>query len=353
MRVLVTGAGALLGQGLIKSLRLASTQYEIVAVDPDPHAVGLYWADRAHLVPLVSESRYVEVLEQIVARERPQAILIGTDVELLPLAQRRDYLKTQYQACVLVSAPEVVRTADDKWLTYQFLRQQGYPHPQSALRDGAAELVRTCGFPLVVKPRVGARSAGVRYVSNWRELDLALQLVAEPIIQQDIGTPQREYTSGVLVSGGRARAVVTMRRDLKDGNTYRAYVETDAPYAETLMSLAETLGADGPINFQFRVADGMPVVFEINARFSGTTPLRAYAGFNEVDAAVRHFVCGDEIPEFSLTPMTILRYYDEILVQAHDVQAVAAGPARLSYQWPGVPALGARPSWPHARVAQE
>ena len=35
--------------------------------------------------------------------------------------------------------------------------------------------------------------------------------------------------------------------------------------------MAEKLSPFGPVNFQFREVDGRAVVFEINARFSGTT----------------------------------------------------------------------------------
>ncbi len=50
------------------------------------------------------------------------------------------------------------------------------------------------------------------------------------------------------------------------------------------------------MNFQFRLdRDGRPRPFEINARFSGTTPLRALAGFNEVEMALRHVLLGEPV----------------------------------------------------------
>src|SRR3546814_995014 len=75
-----------------------------------------------------------------------------------------------------------------------------------------------------------------------------------------------------------------MRRDLRDGNTYRAYVADYPELNDQVRMLGRALQPHGPANFQFRTdADGTPCVFEINARFSGTTPLRAMAGFNEVE----------------------------------------------------------------------
>ena len=319
MKVLVTGAGALLGQGIIKSLRMAPTQYEIVAVDPDPRAVGLYWADKAYLVPFAVDPGYVDRIWRIIDRERPEALLVGTDVELMMFAIHKSQIELCYDTRVIVSSQDVIRIADDKWLTYEFLASNGFPHPKSSLPDGVSDLLCECAFPLIVKPRVGARSVGVHKVRNEQELNLALSQVQNPIIQECVATPEQEYTSGIVISAGIVRATVTMRRNLRDGNTYRAYVEPDAPFNGLLANVAEKLGGLGPLNFQFRLDQGVPKIFEINARFSGTTPLRAYTGFNEVDAVVRHFVLGEEIPEYQLHRLVVLRYWNEILVEDEQI----------------------------------
>jgi carbamoyl-phosphate synthase large subunit len=323
LKVLVTGAGALLGQGIIKSLRMADTRYEIVAVDPDPRAVGLYWADKAYLVPLAREPSYLDSICRIIERERPHAVLVGTDVELMVLSINKPEIDSAFHTHVIVSPPDIVRIADDKWLTYQFLVSHGFPYIPSALPSDMAHLLRECDFPLVVKPRSGARSVGVHKVWNEQELNRALGSVHNPIVQKCVATPEQEYTSGIVITDGSVRAVVTMRRDLKDGNTYRAYVEPASPFNDLLAKIAERLRGLGSINFQFRSEEGVPKIFEINARFSGTTPLRAYAGFNEVDLIVRHFVCGDPIPTPTLRPMVVLRYWDEIIIDPGELDTLS------------------------------
>lgn len=314
IKVLVTGAGALLGQGIIKCLRMADTPYEIVAVDPDPRAIGLYWADKAHLVPLAREPDFVDCMCRIIDRERPHAVLVGTDVELMPLSVNKPEIDSAFDTHIIVSPPDVVRIADDKWLTYQFLASNGFPHIPSALPSDMAPLLGECDFPLIVKPRIGACSVGVHEVWNERELEYALGTVHNPIVQKCVASSEEEYTSGLLTLNGSVKAIVTMRRDLKNGNTYRAYVEPVSRFDDLLSKIAERLGGLGSINLQFRSENDLPKVFEINARFSGTTPFRAYAGFNEVDYIVRHFVCGDPIPEPTLRPIVVLRYWDEAVI---------------------------------------
>lgn len=319
MKTLVTGAGALLGQGIIKSLRLAERKYHVIAADPDPRAIGLYWADGAYLIPLASDPTYLDEVRRILARERPDAVLIGTDVELATFAENKAALEAEFGTHIIVSPLPVIAIADDKWLTYKFLAEHGFPHPCSALPDELDGLLRKCDFPLVVKPRVGARSVAMSLVKNEQELSMALAMVSDPIVQECVATPDDEYTSGLIVTDNKVQAVVTMRRDLRDGNTYRAYVQSNTAYNLLLAEVAMALGGFGPLNFQFRVANNVPKIFEINARFSGTTPLRAYAGFNEVDHLLQQIVHGTPIPEPELKPVVVLRYWDEVVVDAEQL----------------------------------
>ena len=329
MKVLVTGAGALLGQGIIKSLRMSNTHYDIIAVDPDPRSVGLFWADSACTIPMVKDPSYFHSIWEVIDRERPDAILIGTDVELELFALHREELESSFNTHVIVSSPQTIKIADDKWLTYEFLSSRGLSCPLSALpndRSAVQSLIDRCGFPLIVKPRIGARSVGVEQIFTEEQLWRTVEAIPGLVVQECVADPDAEYTTGI-VAFERVQAVVTMRRDLRDGNTYRAYVEPDSPFDSILSNIAQELTVYGPVNFQFRVADGVPKIFEINARFSGTTPLRALAGFNEVDATLRYVVEGTPIEAPTVKRIAILRYWDEIIVDLDSLEALGSGRA--------------------------
>ena len=52
----------------------------------------------------------------------------------------------------------------------------------------------------------------------------------------------------------------------------------------------------GPLNIQLRLSeDGVPVPFELNVRFSGTTPMRARFGFCDVEAMLREVLLHQKI----------------------------------------------------------
>src|SRR5687768_5685102 len=115
IKVLVTGAGALLGQGILRALQASSLNARLIAADPSPLSAGLYWADAAHLIPMATEPGYLEAIETILTKEAPDALLIGTDVELGIFAAHRERLEREYQTHIVVSSPETVAIADDKW----------------------------------------------------------------------------------------------------------------------------------------------------------------------------------------------------------------------------------------------
>jgi carbamoyl-phosphate synthase large subunit len=323
-RALVTGAGALLGQGIIKSLLWAETPYEVVALDPSPLSPGLFWADRGYTVPFASDPAFLKSVEEIVAREQPDIVLVGTDVELPIFAEHRSRLEDQYQTKVLVSSENVVAIANDKYETFRFLSAAGLNPPLSALPEEESalrNLVEKVGFPLVVKPRVGARSSGVSLARNEMELKAALHGRFGLVVQELAGEEDREFTSSALVFDGAPLASIVMRRDLRDGNTHRAYVERYPELNAFVRRAAAALCPFGPVNFQFRTdRDGIPRIFEINARFSGATPLRALAGFNEVDLCLRHLIEGEPVNQPSeLREGVILRPMGEQFVTREEI----------------------------------
>jgi carbamoyl-phosphate synthase large subunit len=324
MDVLVTGAGALLGQGIIKSLRLSRQVRRIVGCDLSPRAVGLHLSDTAHLLPRFDAPTYVDALIEVARKHRVDAILCGTDLEVPIIARHREAIATATSALVVVSDPRAVEIADDKWATCEFLREHGFDAPKSALDEGAEKLAAEVGFPLIVKPRVGAGSIGLSKVRNIGELRTAMA-AGGMIAQEYLHPDDEEYTVGALVFEGRCHAVVSLRRTLRFGNTHTAVCSAFPDVDAYVRKVAEALpGARGPTNFQLRRTTRGPVIFEINARFSGTTPLRTEFGFNEVEATLLHLRLGAPIPQVTLRPGLMLRWTSEVFVPLDDLDRLTA-----------------------------
>lgn len=323
--IAVSGAGSLFGQGTIKSLKLGTLEFRLIALDFFPYAVGLYWADKAYLLPDVvkpeiTEQHYLERMIDILNKEKVDILFPGTEFELAILSKNRKLIESETRAKVVVCSPGVIEIADDKWNTYQFLRKHNFAYPPSTIDMSTIDnFVDEVGFPLIVKPRRGFRSRGVTLVENSDTLYAAIKLAGtNPIVQKSIGSMNEEYTCGAVVIDNECLGAITVRRDLRDGNTFRAYLEPNESLENAVREMALALQPHGSVNFQLRLENGIPIVFEINARLSGTSVMRAMAGFNEADAIVRHIVLGEKIKLKQQKSGVCLRHWEEILVPWED-----------------------------------
>lgn len=320
MKVLVTSAGALLGQGIIRSLQAADIpDMHVIACDPDPTSPGLYWNEHSRLLPFARDPKFIDKFADLLNEEKPDAVCVGTDPELSLLAANQQQLESTYNTKIIVSSPEVVRIADDKYLTYQFMKKHGFTPPDSRLQDQAEELVDLYGFPLVVKPRIGARSVGFHLVNDLDELHQAIYEVPNAVVQECVGTKNDEYTAGTLCFDGECKASIVMRRELRDGNTFKAFVDAYPELNQQVQAFANALKAFGPANFQFRLVNGVAKVFEINSRFSGTTPLRMHAGFNELEMTLKYLFFGTPIVQPPARKLTIMRHWTETVINSGDL----------------------------------
>jgi carbamoyl-phosphate synthase large subunit len=314
MRVLVTGAGSLIGHGILRCLRLLSgLDLQIFTADPDHRAAGHWLGAFAVTIPLAKDVRYMDSLQETIQKHEIDVLFIGTDPELIRIAENVSTLK----CATVISSPDVIRIGEDKWETVNFLRTHGFPYPDSALSSNAEAvkaLVSRAGFPMIAKPRIGARSVGVRMIQSQTQLDALSD--AGYILQEHLPEEAGEFTAGTMTYGGKCASQVIFRRDLKDGNTYRAYTFSDAHHEDYLRQVSEAMpGVYGPLNFQYRLREGKPVVFEINSRFSGTTPLRAAVGLNEVGLALEFIRTGKIVPQPILKKqVAILRTWSDVIV---------------------------------------
>lgn len=315
INVLVTATGGAIGQGIIKSIKLSKLDCRIIATDAQPFAAGLYRGNVGYIVPLAKSPDFIGRIIEICNKENIHAICIGTDLELMAFAENKKGIEKETNAKVIVSPPEVIKIADDKWETYRFLKRHGLPAPSSVLPKGKNEIIRE-GFPLVIKPRVGTSSKETYVVRNLKELNKYLPQIINPIIQKYLPQEEKEYTSTTLTFDKKCYGVLSMNRTMRfGGHTTKAIIDDFSEFNKVIKKVAEVLNPFGPCNFQWRLTEKGPTIFEINCRFSGTTPLCAEVGFNTVDAALRHVVLKEKIKPLKRHKKgIILRYFNEVYV---------------------------------------
>jgi carbamoyl-phosphate synthase large subunit len=325
--ILVTGAGGGVGQSIIKAL--AGSGLAMVGVDADGLATGLQAVPIAYRVPRADDPAYVPTLVDLCAREQCRLIFPGLDPEL-PVLSAAAASFTETGVTVVVSEPDVIRTGDDKLETAVFLAKRGFPAPETvAYRDE----VDPSWLPVVLKPRWGgSRSAGVFVAKTIEQLRAAQRLIdpANCVVQEYLAGD--EYTCGTVNFDGQCHGPIVMRRELRGGDTYRAEVIRDETIESRVSAVAQALWPFGACNFQLRLRAGEPVIFEINPRCSGTTAARALAGFNEPLMIASHLL-QNRTPEYTIQPLTILRYWAELVASPDRLADLSAGRRSTGKVW--------------------
>jgi len=332
--VLVTAAGSIIGEGLIKCLKLAnrgSAKYEIVSADMSPAGAGLYRGTHGELLPSPTESNYYEAVSKICAKYSVRAVFVGSDEELLPLTILASRIEKETSAKVIANPLPALEIGMDKWKTYELLKSNGLPAAESTLPPDRNEFVKEHGFPIVVKPRISHGSEGLFVAKNEDEMEYALNSIqgkgGEPIIQEYLQREDSEFTTGVTLSaqGERVMSSIAIRRKLKHGQTYKAFVEGVDSVRSSAERVALALGGKGPVNIQSRLSDGESKVFEINPRFSASCPIRAVAGVNEPDIVFRDQVLHEEVTVMEYKKLVGLRYWNEVYVPLETYEAARSG----------------------------
>jgi carbamoyl-phosphate synthase large subunit len=321
--VLVTGVGGGgHGHEIAKALKLAG-RYRIVGLDMSPSSFGLFDLDAAFIVSPPSEHGYIDRLLGICAQERIDVLIHGSEPELKIISEHRDRFR-EAGVLPLINTAEVIASCMDKWQTMQILRSAGLPIPETVLVVQEDDLPE---FPLpaVIKPSVGGGGSNNTFLAQERSefVDACQTIVRQggaAVAQQYVGTPQDEYTVGVLSTlDGTLVGSLALNRQIMSGLSNRVkvanrtgkaelgpilaissgvsqgYVREFADVRQACEKIASALGSRGPLNVQCRFADGVLYPFEVNPRFSGTTYIRALLGFNEPDLLIRHHILGEPL----------------------------------------------------------
>jgi carbamoyl-phosphate synthase large subunit len=351
--VMVTGiGGGGHGEQILKALRMARTPYEIVGCDMSPYSKGLKEVDHPYLVPSARDPRYVETMLSICRKHRVRALFHGSEPELLVLSRNRD-LFLQENIFLPINPQHVIETCMSKSRTFRFLEEHAFPCPKTLVVRALSDLVEWSYFPVILKPSVGSGGSIHTFIAQSKEememlatYMLNSRVSSEIIAQEYKGTPETEYTVGVLFDmNGTFLNSIAVRRDLRSSMSCRTRIANRTglqefgpyltvstgvsqgdvgPYPEVTRPceiVAEALGARGPINIQCRVHQEDVYVFEINPRFSGTTSIRAMVGYNEPDILVRKHVLGEDVkPRFPYKTAIVVRGLTETLFETKDVE---------------------------------
>jgi carbamoyl-phosphate synthase large subunit len=320
--ILVTGAGGAAGISVLKAL--AGFGHTLCAVDSNPYAAGLYLVagDRRATVSLACEPTFLRDLETLVARWSIDVIVPTVDEELPLVAAHRQVL-AKLGAQVLVNPLSTITQCLDKWQLAS--RTRNCPTATDTWLCDEQLAAADLPYPVIIKPRTGRGSRGVRLVHQPNEL-ASVPMDGTFIAQAYL--PGHEYTVDVLAgSDGRIAAVVPrLRIEVSDG----VAVTSETVQCDTLIraatEVAQIVGARSILNVQFRRdAKGRLRLLEVNPRCSGTMSLTTAAGVN-MPMLATDALLGAPLPmRIPFRPLVMVRFLEERFLDPTEV----CGPARV------------------------
>ncbi|MBV6649415.1 MAG: ATP-grasp domain-containing protein [Hoeflea sp.] len=320
--IAVTGVGALIGQGIARSLRPAG-RARIVGIDRRITPFSQSFCDICLQKPEADEASeaYLDFWRNLVRTHSVDLILPGLSVDM-------EFFNTHRAAFdemgvpVALNRAELIELCADKFDFYTTYRAAGFPAIPSARPDSWESAVLELGpAPLLLKPRRGEGSSGI--VKLHDEVDFAYWTRRNGdnwLLQTIIGTDADEYTVGLygLGDGTYAGPIIMRRRLTRSGHTGETEVMDHPAIAELTGRIARHFKPVGPTNLQFRVQDDIPYLLEINPRFSSSCSLRAAFGFVEAEMCIDDLLEGRRPAAPLIRRGTALRYNEDFIAHVGD-----------------------------------
>ncbi|MDE2181079.1 MAG: carbamoyl-phosphate synthase large subunit, partial [candidate division NC10 bacterium] len=306
-KILIIGSGPIVigqacefdysGTQACKALR--EEGYRVILVNSNPATIMTdpEMADRTYLEPLT-----VPIVEQIIARERPDALLptLGGQTGLnLTVALAEEGILDRYGVEMIGAKLHAIKKAEDRDLFKQAMQKIGVEVPESGHADSfeqARTIVERIGYPAIIRPSFTLGGTGGSVAYNREEFDEQVQwgLNVSPVHQ-------------ILVEAsviGWKEFELEVMRDLKDNVVIICSIENFDPMgvhtgdsitvapAQTLsdkeyqlmrdaaIAIIREIGVEtGGSNIQFAVnpENGRMLAIEMNPRVSRSSALASKA----------------------------------------------------------------------------
>lgn len=332
VNVLVTGASGPTGEGVLQSLQAIDKRPHIFATDISPTATGFFWADKSFVIPEVSQAeKYSDCVDKICRENHIDIIFPCSNSEARFMAFRGQHLGSPTLAA---SPKNVWELTGDKLSLNGLCTNLNLPTPVSYLltSSNADELIDQKGFPIIIKPRSGSGSRGIKLISTLKEIHGAMGEIEKTddfILQEYLPTDSNEFTVGTyfdLWAKEKQKPVaIAYKRSLYHGNTVHAETASSGKFQNTISEIGNTLRIRGYCNFQFIMKDDIPYLTDINARFSSSTSMSLKLGYNWVSTYLGNLIY-DAKPEEFIYPsgVVIARYLADLVIPKQTLKNIEA-----------------------------
>ncbi|OGP63952.1 MAG: carbamoyl phosphate synthase large subunit [Deltaproteobacteria bacterium RBG_13_53_10] len=328
-RILIIGSGPIIisqacefdysGTQACKALK--EEGFEVVLVNSNPATIMTdpEMADRTYIEPVLPE-----IVEKIIERERPDALLptLGGQTGLnVSVALYESGVLEKYGVQMIGAKYEAIKKGEDRNLFKESMKKIGLDLPRSGLAhsmDEAMEVAKSIGFPVIVRPSftLGGTGGGVAYnIQEYEQIaarGLESSMVGEILVEESV-LGWKEFELEVMRDLNDNVVIICSIENFDPMGIHTGDSITVAP-AQTLtdkeyqrmrdaaIRVIREIGVEtGGSNIQFAICpeDGRMVIIEMNPRVSRSSALASKAtGFPIAKIAAKLAVgyTLDEIP---------------------------------------------------------
>lgn len=292
--ILVLGIGGNVSSGILRVVRKRFGQDRIIGACIGDTYNKIYCDDFV-LSPYADSEYFMAWLVATLNNERIDVVLTGVEEIIRFLSVNRDIIfRKAPNAKLALNTSDSIDIGLNKSKTVSWCYEQDISIPESLVSNSIEEIYdffERTDKGIIMKPVEGKSSEGIDIFKSLEELD-RLNLIKEDlrkfVFQQYVGSNQEEYTVGCFQNNvGKVFKPIIFRRELVNGHSMKVEVVSNERISNYCEQVTRKLNPRGPLNVQLRLDDlGNPLLFELNVRFSGTTLIRDYFGFNDVEYMV-------------------------------------------------------------------
>ena len=256
--------------------------------------------DSYEICPNIYDESYINFVLQYCLTNNINAIISLFDIDL-PILSKNKFLFEQHNITLIISDYEFIQVCNDKWLTYNYLRENNFNTPKSFLslddvyRDLKTNILK---FPLIIKPRWGMGSLGVSIAESGEDLEFyykkTLQTIERSylkyesqfdleravIIQEKLNGEEYGLDIFNSLKGEYISTVPKKKIAMRAGETDIAEVQSNDQLIKFGKRLSAVTKHIGNMDVDVFNINGDFYVLEMNARFGGQYPFSHLAGVN-------------------------------------------------------------------------
>lgn len=305
-KVLIIGSGPIIigqaaefdysGTQACKAIKEEGIETILVNSNPATIMTDMNVADRVYMEPLT-----VEVLERIIAKERPDGILAGFGGQTalnLAMKLKEEGILEEYNVKLLGINSEAIKKAEDREEFKKLMTETGQPIPESIIATNISqcvEFVKKNGFPVIIRPAYTLGGTGGGIASNNEELleicsrGIELSPIGQILLEQSVaGWKEIEYE---VVRDSKDNCIIICNMENLDPVGIHTGDSIVVAPSQTLrdteyqmlrkasVDIIRSLKIEGGCNVQFALdpKSSKYIVIEVNPRVSRSSALASKA----------------------------------------------------------------------------